>query len=196
MTVKKFPRKPIFSFKSIVNPRIVASIWQIRESLVVSVARFVWKKDICRYQPTNLLFAEDIMPAMRVLQQALDLVDQLYEDYPTHIHKGKKVPVYNSVRNQKLRKYLAAHNMIPLDTETPPRPISVLEASESLDAQMRESVTNSKGEQNSICTPEIRLNMLRENMDVSYKDSDWEDYADDPREDEPTNQSEKDPEQV
>lgn len=195
MTVKKFPRKPIFSFKSIINPRIVASIWQVRESLVVSVARFTWKKDICKYQASNLFFAEDIMPAMRVLQQALDLVDQLYEDYPTHIHRGKRVPVYNSVRNQKLRKYLTTHNMIPLDTETPPRPISVMEASESLDAHMRESVTNNKGEQNSLQTPEIQLKMLREFHDVDYKDSDWQDYEDE-SEQPPKDQNEKDPEQA
>jgi len=192
MTVKKFPRKPIFVFKSVVNPRIVASIWQIRESLVISVARFVWKKDIQRYKASNLFFAEDILGLQRVLAQALDLTDQLYEDYPTHIHKGKRIPVYNSVRNQKLRRYLHTHNMIPLDTEAPPRPVSVMEASEALDAEMKEAVTNRHGEQNSICTPTILVEMLRENAELQFKDEDWEDERD--PQDPPIGQNEKGPE--
>lgn len=190
MAVKRFPRKPIFSLKSVINPRIVASIWQIRECLVISAARFVWKKDKCKYEATNLFFAEDILPLTRVLQQALDLVDQLYEDYPTHIHRGKRVPVYNSVRNQKLRKYLAAHNMIPLDTEEAPRPISVMEASETLDAQMRESVTNKQHEQNSLCTPAIQVNMLREGHEIKFSDEDW---TDDSEDEDPRDRNEKDP---
>jgi hypothetical protein len=126
-----------------------------------------------------MFFPEDVLVLQPLLTRAYDMMDLLYEEFPEQIKRGKEFPLYESIKNKKLRMFLQASKMVPFDDAPPPKPVTAQDISADVTEVLAESMTP-QSPLGAVETPDLALRMMRHGLNQPEDEkseteiSDWD----------------------